>query len=155
MIDWMRFVFISMAIALVSVTGVHAEEASGLVLVADARVRSDILPLTIQEVRKAYLGITVIKDGRRVEALVNMTDETLYAVFLQKVMFMSSPSYQRQLARRFVHAQGRRPTVYRDRSELFAALSANPRAVTFVMWQDEVKRHANLKVVAVLWDGKS
>ncbi len=153
MIKWMRFAMLATAMVLVPAGAVPAQDPRGLVLVADAQ--SDIRPLTPQEVRKAYLGIAVEVNGRALVPLVNLADETLYEVFLQKVLFMSAPAYQRQLTRRFLHAQGSRPAVYRDRAELLSALAANPAAVTYVMWRDEAERQDNLKVVTVLWDGKS
>ncbi len=149
----MRFVVLGLALVLLPAGAVPAQEPHGLVLVAD--VRSGIQTLTLQEVRKAYLGATVEVDGRALEPLVNQADEALYEVFLQKVMFMSAQAYQRQLVRRFLHAQGRRPAVYRDRTELLAVLAGNPYAVTYIMWRDEAERHDNLKVVTVLWDGDS
>lgn len=130
------------------------ENGRGLVLVADAGAPS-MAPLTAAETRRLYLGMPVTRDGRRLEPLLNLADERLYDVFLQKVMFMSASAYQRQLTQRFLHGRGLRPAVYRDRAALFAALAANPEAVTYVMWRDEAERHADLQVVAVLWDGDS
>lgn len=146
-----RFIFICLVLA--PGTAAYAGEVQGLVLVAD--IRSDMLPLTLREVRKAYLGATVIRDGQEVQPLLNMTDETLYEIFLQKVMFMSSQAYQRQLVRRFLRAKGNAPRVYRNPRKLFKALAEEPRAVTYLMWKDEAARHPDLKVVSELWDGKS
>lgn len=146
-----RFILICLTLAPGMV--VYAGEVQGLVLVADAR--SDMLPLTPREVRKVYLGATVIRDGQQVQPLLNMTDEMLYEIFLQKVMFMSSQAYQRQLVRRFLHAKGKALRVYRNPRKLFKALAEESRAVTYLMWKDEVARQPHLKVVSELWDGKS
>ena len=151
--DWVRFLLATMLVAMMFGHLSHAGEPKGLVLVAD--VHSDLPALTMQEVRKLYLGVAVTHSGQTVEPLVNMTDESLYEVFLQKVIFMSAATYQRQLTRRFLHALGRRPTVYRDRARLFDALSRSSYAVTYVMWEDEAERNPEVRVVKVLWDGRS
>lgn len=148
-----RFVLICVMVVSAPDMAARAEDIQGLVLVAD--VRSQLPSLTRREIRRAYLGASVVKEGQLVRPLVNLTDENLHEVFLQKVMYMSSPAYQRQLMRKFIHAKGHRPTVYRDRNKLFDALSKNPGAVTYIMWDKEAKKHPDLKVVEVLWDGKS
>ncbi len=146
----MRSLLICLSLA--PVMAAYAGGVRSLVLVADAR--SDMPPLTLREVRKAYLGITVVRNGQRIQPLLNRTDEVLYEIFLQKVMFMSSQAYQRQLMKRFLHAKGRALRVYRYRAKLFAALAEEPLAVTYLMWRNEAARHPNLKVVSELWDGK-
>jgi len=153
MINWIRIFAIGMAIGLMPAGPAHAEEAGSLVLVVNAR--SDMRPLTLQEVRKIYLGASMVVNGQVVKPLLNLSDETLYEVFLQKVMFMSAQAYQRQLVRRFLHAQGRRPVVYRDQARLLAALAGDPYAVTYVMRMDEAENHADLRILTVLWDGTS
>ena len=130
-----------------------AEDNQRLVLVADAR--SNLPPLTLRELRRAYLGVPVVKAGRRLQPLINLTDEHLYEVFLQKVMHMSSQTYQRQLTSRFLRAKGRRPPVYRNQHSLLEVLSKEHNAVTYILWDEEAKKYAGLKIIAVLWGGKS
>ncbi|MEQ6341128.1 MAG: hypothetical protein M3A44_05595 [Gammaproteobacteria bacterium] len=63
-----------------------ADQARHMVLVAGANAY--IPPLTSAEVRKLFLGVVIIKDGQRIEPLLNLTNPLLHEVFLQKVIFM-------------------------------------------------------------------
>ena len=130
-----------------------ADETQRLVLVADAR--SNLPPLTLRELRRAYLGVPVLKAGQRLQPLINLTDERLYEVFLQKVMHMSSQTYQRQLTSRFLRAKGRRPPIYRNLNSLLEVLSKEHNAITYILWDEAAKKDAGLKIIAVLWGGKS
>ncbi len=150
---FMQFVLIGVMLVLAPVMSTFAEDNQSLVLVADAR--STLPSLTLRELRKAYLGVPVIKNELQVQPLINLTDELLYEIFLQKVMHMSSQSYQRQLVTRFLHAKGNRPPVYRDQKTLFDALAKDPGAITYIMWAEDAKKHTNLKIITMLWDGKS
>ena len=128
-----------------------AAEGRKLVLVASGQ--SDAVALSTEEVRKLYLGVTVTKDGKTFLPLCNHTDTVAYEVFMQKVMYMSGPAYERALMTRVVRTTTSiRPPEYAAEKELLQALAATPNAVTY-MWADKAEA-AGLKVVGELWREK-
>jgi len=152
--DWMRLTILQFffALAIIPTGLVNANETGALVLVAN--VDSKLGELSLRDVRKAYLGSRVGVNETVLVPLVNRIDDPLYEIFLQKVMFMSSQAYQRQLLRHFLQGKGQRPAEYRDKSDLLDHLSRNASAVTYIMWTEELNR-LGLKVVTVLWNGES
>ena len=129
-------------------TTTGAAEARYLVLVSGAI--SHVPQLTPNEVRKLFLGVVLIKDGQRVEPLLNTTDHLLHEVFLQKIIFMSRDNYQRQLTARIASTGDPRPQEYTDRWQLISALRSRRGAVSF-MWNKDVRVQIGLKVIQELW----
>lgn len=126
-----------------------AAEGRKLVLVAGGQSAAALSP---EEVRKLYLGVAVTKDGKTFLPLCNHTDTMAYEVFMQKVMYMSGPAYERAMMTRVVRTMSSRPPEYSAEKELVQALAAAPNAVTY-MWADKAEA-AGLKVVAELWREK-
>jgi len=101
-----------------------------LVLVANAH--SVIQRLSPDETRKLYLGMPMIVDSQRVHPLLNNTDPVLQEMFMQKIMFMSTPAYERQILSRVFRTGGTRPPVYTEMRDLSKALERDPAAVTYL-----------------------
>lgn len=125
-----------------------AAEARYLVLVSGAA--SNIPQLMPSEVRKLFLGAPLIKDGQRIEPLLNVTDPALYQVFLHKIIFMSGDNYQRQLNTRIAATGDPRLRKYSDRGQLIGALRSRRGAVSF-MWNKDARAQKGLKVIQELW----
>lgn len=125
-----------------------ASEARYLVLVSGAL--SNVPQLTPSEVRKLFLGVVLIKDGQRIEPLLNATEPLLNEVFLQKIIFMSGDNYQRQLNARIAATGDPRPQEYSDRWQLISALRSRRGSVSF-MWNKDVRPQMGLKVIQELW----
>jgi hypothetical protein len=118
-----------------------------LVLVANAH--SAIQKLSADEARKLYLGVPMIVDSQRVHPLRNNTDPVVQEMFMQKVMFMSTPAYERQVLSRVFRMGGTRPLVYDQLRELLKALERDPAAVTYLP-RELVTARAGLKIVGEL-----
>ena len=129
--------------------GLAAEERR-LVLVTAST--SKITPLPPTEVRKLFLGLPVTQNGLRLEPLRNASDPLLNEVFLQKIMFMSAQSYDRQLLSQVFRFGGHRPVSYSDVGTLAAALRDQPGTVSY-MWLPTAHRIPGIKVVQDLWQG--
>lgn len=128
-----------------------AAEGRKLVLVAGSQ--SAAAAFSPEEVRKLYLGVAVTKNDKTFLPLCNHTDTVAYEVFMQKVMYMSGPAYERALMTRLVRtASSFRPPEYAAEKDLLQALVATPNSVTY-MWADKAEA-AGLKVVAELWQEK-
>lgn len=125
-----------------------AAEARYLVLVSG--VSSNVPQLTPGEVRKLFLGVVLVKNGQRIEPLLNATEPRLNEVFLQKIIFMSGDNYQRQLNTRIAATGDPRPRQYSDRWQLINALRNRRGSVSF-MWNKDVRAQMGLKVIQELW----
>lgn len=124
----------------------HAVEPS-LVLVAN--VHSVIQRLSPGETRKLYLGIPMIVDSQRVRPLRNNTDPVVQEMFMQRVMFMSTPAYERQILSRVFRMGGTRPLAYAEMNALIKALEKDPAAVTYLPRELAIAR-PDLKIVGEL-----
>ena len=105
------------------------QQRLAIVVSADSNIKA----LSAKEVRRAYLGATIIVDGVEIKPLRNLTNELAEEVFLQKVLFMSGEAYERQLlARTFRGAGG--PKAYNNFFELLMALHNTDATVTFMLY---------------------
>lgn len=124
------------------------ETGRRLVLVANSR--SDVDTLTAAEIRKLFLGIPIERNQHSLVPLRNQTDPVLHEVFLQKVMFMSAPMYERTLLTRLLRTKGTRPHAYKTETELLQALQADANAVTY-LWASQAESTPDLRIVVDLW----
>ena len=106
-------------------------EQQRLAIVASAD--SNIKTLSAKEVRRAYLGASIVVDGLEIKPLRNQTNELAEEVFLQKVLFMSEEAYERQLLARTFRGAGR-PKSYNNFFELLMALHNNDATITFMLY---------------------
>jgi len=128
-----------------------AAEVRRLVLVAGNA--SPAVSLSQEEVRKLYLGVLVTKEGKTFLPLCNHADKLAYEIFMQKVVFMSGPVYERALMSRLVRAASSfRPPEYTTEKELLQALATTPNTLTY-MWADKAEA-AGLRIVMELWREK-
>lgn len=141
--------FLFMVTQLCGALPVAADPARVLVL-ATHKASSDIT-LNKDSVRKLYLGMPdAAKAG--VTPICNHSDKVLYEVFLQKVVFLSAPDYERLLVGDSAKGSPQRPPHVETMAGVLKALAAQPSSVTY-MWLDTVEQHAELKVVKELWRG--
>lgn len=124
--------------------------AAGPDLVLVTSKTSTIGLLTTDEVRKLYLGIPMFNEGQTIKPLLNYSDGYLQEVFMQKVMFMSTPAYQRQTLSRVFRIGGNRPPIYIGLHPLLNALKADSKTLTY-MYSDEANAHPELKIISTLW----
>ena len=127
---------------------VRSADARKLVLVTAET--SNVPALSPEQVRRLYLGAAVNGDSRTVVPLRNNSDSLLREVFLQKVVYLSEPIYERALIARMVAGKGARPPVYDDQKDLLAALRATPNAVTY-LWEDTATATKGIRIVSELW----
>lgn len=125
-------------------------DARRLVLVASGD--SPLTSLSTFDVRRLFLGIPVMTGKQYLLPLNNTTGLLVHQVFLQKVIYMSSQKYKRQLLARVFRQGGERPVFHSDSKELLKALRTRPGAVSY-MWADRAETAPGLKIVQVLWQG--
>jgi len=128
--------------------GSNASEVDHAVLVA--ATGTPMKKFSNKELRRLYLGYPVTNGKQRFEPLVNQSNEIIYQVFLQKVMFMSEQSYNRKLVTRVFRHGGERPLSFQKRGSLISALKVNSSAITFMM-PDVAAGIEGIQVVQLLW----
>jgi hypothetical protein len=121
-------------------------------LVAVASARSPLAGMKPAELRLAFLALPVGTGDTRPRPVINQSDSLLYEVFLQKVVFLSSQHYQRQMVSHVFQRGGTRPAVVDDERRVVELLHADPQRISF-MWAQDARRYEGLMVVRVLWQG--
>lgn len=123
-----------------------ASQAVVLVVRADSPV-SDLSSVTV---RKLFLGVPVLIDGKPLHPIRNGSEERLDDIFLQEIVAMSKEAYDRQILVG-VNRQGWiRPAEAASVARLTEELYADPLAVSY-MWLRDVEHNPRLKVLRVLW----
>ncbi len=138
----------ALAALLLSAASVSARGEESLALIVSAS--SPIARLELIEVRKMYLGFTVVRGGLSLRAFENHSDERLHEVFLQNVVGMPDEAYQRRLLMSTLQQGGQRPRVYTSTADLLNAIAADPSAVS-VAWTKDVAGDHRVKVLRILW----
>ena len=139
-------VFAALLISLMLCGAALAQERVVLVASETSRIES----MSSFEVRKLYMGISVMKNGRFVRALRNVSDARLNSVFLQSVVGLSEERYERRLLSNLLKYGTARPQESADLDTLVQTLGTDPFAVTYV-WVRDGETLDGVKILRVLW----
>ena len=123
-----------------------ADETLVLIVSADSKVEQ----LDSLEVRKLFLGMTVIHNGDRLRPLLNEAEPRLKDVFLQNIVSMTDMTYDRRILRLALQSGRSLPAVYVDKVMLINTVAADPTAVSFA-WARDVQHDKRIKILRVLW----
>jgi hypothetical protein len=123
-----------------------ASESVVLVVRAD----SPVTGLSSVEVRKLFLGVPVLIDGKPLHPIRNRSDARLDDIFLQQIVAMSQQAYDRQILVGLNRQGWVRPAEAASVARVLDALFADPEAVSY-MWLRDVERNPRLKVLRTLW----
>ena len=123
-----------------------ASESVVLVVRADSPVRD----LSSVEVRKLFLGVPVLVDGKLLHPLRNRSDVRLDDIFLQQIVAMSQEAYDRQILVGLNRQGWVRPAEAGSVVRVVEDLYADPQAVSY-MWRRDVEHNPRLKVLRTLW----
>jgi hypothetical protein len=114
------------------------------------RADSPVVQMDSVSLRKLFLGVPVLVNGKPLHPLRNRSDAPIDEIFFQTIVSMSKESYDRQILIG-VNRQGwLRPEEYSRLPDLVAALTADPNAVSY-MWQRDVGHNPGIRVIRVLW----
>ncbi len=111
---------------------------------------SPINELTALDIRKTYLGLAVLIEGRAVRPYRISNDAHLNEVFTQSVIAMSERSYERRLLSLTLKYGRPRPQQVTDANDLINKLEENPLAIGY-LWQEDADKSSHLKIVKILW----
>ena len=123
-----------------------ADETLMLIVSADSKVEQ----LDSLEVRKLFLGMTVIHNGDRLRPLLNEAEPRLKDVFLQNIVSMTDMTYDRRILRLALQGGRSLPATYTDKVMLINTVAADPTAVSFA-WARDVQHDKRIKILRVLW----
>jgi hypothetical protein len=126
--------YLFVAYILLAATTAHADEGQISIVVGEG---SSLTSITPKDVRRVYLGASLILEGHEVKPILNRTDKLTLEVFLQKVMFMSVDAYERQLIARAFRG-GSSPKSYYVLGDLLAALQNDKAAITFMPYETAI-----------------
>ncbi len=125
-----------------------AQRHDSVVLIVNAK--SEIVYLSSVEVRKLFTGLPVMRGGHQLRALRNESDTLLDQVFLQNIVSMSEPTYERRV-RALAKQQGRVPMpAVHSTHDLLQSLAGDTSVVSFA-WASEVSAERGVRVLGVLW----
>jgi hypothetical protein len=116
-------------------TPVQAEEQRIAIVVS---ARSGIKAISAKEVRRAYLGASIVLDGLEIKPIINQSDKLAGEVFLQKVLFMSAEAYERQLLARTFRG-GSLPKTYENLTDLLSALRKDNSAISYMLYETAIR----------------
>jgi hypothetical protein len=131
---------------LAATRAVSAAEQLVLIVSADSKVEQ----LDSLEVRKLFLGLTVIHNGDRLRPVLDEADARVKEIFLQNIVSMSDTTYDRSVLRLALIQGQIKPVAYKDIAQLLKAVIADPTAVSYA-WAKDVARDSRIKILRVLW----
>lgn len=108
--------------------------------------------LTALELRKAYLGFTVVHEGAFLQPVRNRSDPLIDQVFLQHVVSMSADVYERRLLTLSLRQGRARPREVRTMLELLHILQTVPHSISYA-WEQDVQNLPGIHIVRTLWRG--
>lgn len=114
------------------------------------RADSSVTDLDSIAVRKLFLGLPVLINGKPLHPVRNRTDAQLDEIFLQQIVAMSQSAYDRQVLIGLNRQGSIRPAEVSAQTRALEILYDDPNAVTF-MWLRDVAHDPRVRVIRVLW----
>ena len=144
--------FLALLLLLFTATAGFAASNKNLHLVLVTNSTTGVKSLSTSEIHKLFLGLPVEKSGHSLEAAINRSDPFLYEIFLQKIVYMSSISYERHLLSNVIQLGGQRPHIFNNTQSLISDLEHKPGTVS-VLWDSDLKSTTNLTIIGEVWHG--
>lgn len=148
----LTFVFLLGLIPSLPLMAEDSEENEERRLVLVSTTEAEVVDLSLDEIRRVFLGIPVRQKDRLIEAVINESDSLAYEVFLQTVVFHSARSYERYLIKRVFQEGGRRPARVTAMRNLPNVLADREGRVSFA-WHEWAEERDDVQVVRELWRG--
>lgn len=130
-----------------TVSATTAPQSVVLVVRAD----SPVTDLDSVMVRKLFLGVPVLINGRPLHPIRNRADSRLDQIFLQEIVAMSQTAYDRQTLTGLNRQGWLRPVEVGSGDAAFEKVLSDANAVTFVWQRDLVGHNMQVRVIRVLW----
>lgn len=141
--------FVAGACALVLLAlAAPADAQDRLVLVAGAK--SPVSMLTLSDVHKLFVGLTVVANEQRLHPLRNDSDALMRRVFFQSIVSMSEGVYDRRMLALTLQQGRTAPPVAHSAAEVIEVLDARPDVVSF-LWASDAERDPRVRILRDLW----
>jgi len=140
---WLLPILVALALAVPASAG-----SRQVVLIASAD--GPVTKLDPIEVRKVFLGLPVVRFSRPLHPILNASNEELEQVFLQDIVAMSQPAYDRHVLGLVLRQGKPRPPQLGSRDAVLSAIYRDPYAVSYV-WLSDVVGNPRIRVLRVLW----
>jgi hypothetical protein len=128
--------------------GVSAVPQSVVLVV---RADSPVADLDSVTVRKLFLGLPVLINGRPLHPIRNRADTRLDQIFLQEIVAMSQTAYDRQILTGLNRQGWLRPLEVDSGNAAIGKVLEDANAVTFVWQRDLAAHNTQVRVIRVLW----
>lgn len=115
------------------------------------RADSPVTDLDSVTVRKLFLGLPVLINGRPLHPIRNRADARLDQIFLQEIVAMSQTAYDRQTLTGLNRQGWLRPLEVDSGNAAIDKVLADGNAVTFVWQRDLAAHNSQVRVIRVLW----
>ena len=125
-----------------------AASADTVVLVTGENCPVD--DISTLDVRKAYLGVRVMADGRRLRPILMRGDEKLESIFYQSVVAMSKKSYERRRLSLALKYGTPRLDELDELSAVAEALRSEECTIIY-MWGHDAENLPGVKTIRLLW----
>lgn len=139
----------ALLLLMLSFLATHAG-ATSHTLVLVVSTDSKVSGLDSLAVRKLFLGLPVLIEGSPLHPLRNRSDPQLDPIFLQQIVAMSQPAYERQILIGVNRHGWLRPVEVNTTARVLEALYADSYAVSF-MWLQDVAHNPRIRAIRVLW----
>ncbi len=137
-------------LVLVLALGIAAPALAEDQLLLIVSAQSGVEHLDSPQIRKLFLGLTVIHSGSRLRPLLNESDARMKEIFLQNVVSMSDDTYDRYGLRLSLQQGRAPPTSFKTIAALINAIASDPSAISFA-WKHDVEHDNRIRVLRVLW----
>lgn len=129
------------------IAGAAKHGASVVLVTAETCPMNNISTL---DLRKAYLGVAVTVDGRRVRPIFMRGDEKLEQIFYQSVVAMSKKSYERRRLSLALKYGTPRLAEFDDVETVSEVLRSDGCTITFI-WGHDAESLQGIKTIKLLW----
>lgn len=137
----------ALVLVLLAVAG-PARAQERLVLVVGAK--SPVSALSLSDVHKLFVGLTVVANDQRLQPLRNDSDDLMRRVFFQSIVSMSEAVYDRRMLALTLQQGRTAPPVARSAAEVIQTLEARPDVVSF-LWASDAERDPRVRILRDLW----
>ncbi|VAW66418.1 hypothetical protein MNBD_GAMMA11-3341 [hydrothermal vent metagenome] len=130
-----------------NISNTRAEDLH-LLMVTDKS--NDILPLSKDELRRLFLGMPVYRNGQKLKAVINRSDEMCYQIFLQYILGMSHKRYVHTMVSSLYRNGIKTPPTFTAAEEIIEYIHKEKYSVTYI-FKHNLPKFNNLNVVQEIW----
>ncbi len=141
---------IALMICLFITGGFNSAQANDLHLLLITDKSNKIQPLSKDEMRRLFLGMPVYRNGNKLKAAINRSDEMCYQIFLQYILGMSHKRYVHTMVSSLYRNGIKTPPIFTSPEKIIEHIHTEPYSVTYI-FKHNLSKFNNLNVVQEIW----